>query len=306
LGCSVWTLRKIIPYTDVYIQGKGAKRMQVALATQPESMNRLISRSFKLYLKGLPRVFIFSLLLSLIVFFPRIYAQMASQELNASLIISGMQSLWLLLIEFGVLYVFTSMLWRVRCVLHQEHESIFADLKIAIKKLPLIIAAALIQAFILSSLAAVALIFGFYLTQNQTIFVDGVQSNWVFLAGLVLAFNVWVSIYIYYLLIFYLPLILTEDKGIIAAIKQSIVLVWCNWWRTFLFLTFPWLCYVVCLIVIRNFFKLDLHIYFIEPIGHSNWFAIIAHIFIFAIFIPWIAAALLIQLRDLELRKKVG
>jgi hypothetical protein len=280
--------------------------MDVALATEPESIRCLVLRSIKLYIKGLPRVFFFSLLLSLIVFIPRLSALIYGEEMNPNLVTQGAQVVWLILIELGVLFVFTSMLWRIRCVLHQEHESLFSDMKIAIKKLPLIIAAAFIQFAFFAILTTIALVFGFYLTQYQIMTPDVVQPRTAFLAAILLALNFWIITYLYYLLIFYLPLILTEDKGIIASIKKSIFLVWGRWWRTFLFLLIPWFFYVVLLVIIRQIFNLNLHIYFIEPVTRSTWVAVITHILIFAIYVPWVASALLIQLRDLELRKKVG
>jgi hypothetical protein len=280
--------------------------MQVALATQPESIDRLVWRSLKLYVKGLPRVFFFSLVLSIIVFIPRLSALIYAKEFKLSLITQSTQVCWLILIEIGVLFIFTSMLWRIRCVLYQEHESIFSDMKIAIKKLPLVLAAAFIQIAFFAILMTIAFVFGFYLTQYEMMASAVMQSQITFFAAALLALNFWFIIYVYYLVIFYLPLILTEDKGIIASLKQSIFLVWSKWWRTFLFLLIPWFFYVVGLIIIRKMFNVDLHIYFIEPVIQSTWPAVITHILIFAIFVPWVASALLIQLRDLELRKKVG
>jgi hypothetical protein len=279
--------------------------MQVALATQPESMIRLVSRSIKLYVKGLPRVLFFSLLLSMVVFIPRLFALIYGEEINPSLITQGIHVFWFICIEIGVLFVFTSMLWRFRCVLYQEHESILSDMTTAIKKLPFIIAAAFIQFAFFAILTTITFVFGFYLTQYEMMTPDVVQFKSAFLASILLALNFWVILYLYYLLIFYLPLILTEDKGIIASLKQSIFLVWGKWWRTFLFLLIPWFFYVVLLIIIRKIFNLDLHIYFIEPVIQTTWTTVILHILIFAIFVPWVASALLIQLRDLELRKKV-
>jgi hypothetical protein len=280
--------------------------MQVALATQPESVCRLLLRSIKLYVKGLPKVFFFSLLLSIIVFIPRLVALVYGEEItiNPSFITTGIHALWGLLIEAGALFVFTSMLWRIRCVLYEEHESLFFDMKIAIKKLPFIIAAAFIQAVFFTILTTIVIIFGFYLTQYQVNTSDVLPFSHTFFAAILLALNFWFLIYVYYLFIFYLPLILTEDKGIIGSLQQSMMLVWGKWWQTFLVLFVPWLAYIVVLVILRKMFNLDLHIYFIEPIIQSTWSAVIIHIFIFAIFVPWVASVLLIQLRDLELRKK--
>lgn len=276
--------------------------MQMALSIQPESISRLVLRSIKLYVKGLPRVFFFSLLLSIIVFTPRLFALMYGIQINSML--QGVQIVGFIIIEIIALFIFTSMLWRIRCILYDEHESFFSDMKIAIKKLPSIIAAAFIQIAFFAIITTITLVFSSYLAQYQLLTPNVSQFRSVFLASMLLAINFWVIIYVYYLFIFYLPLILTEDKGIIPSLKQSFLLVWGRWWRTFLILSIPWFCYVVLLIIIRKIFNLDLHIYFIEPVIQSTWVPVIIHVLIFAIFAPWVASALLIQLRDLELRKK--
>ncbi|MBV8801536.1 MAG: hypothetical protein JO131_00970, partial [Gammaproteobacteria bacterium] len=265
----------------------------------------LVKRSLHLYFKGLPRVFFFSLILSIIIFSPRLSALMTGQKIDIYFL-QGNARLWLIpILELCVLFIFTAMLWRMRCVLYQENESILSDMRIALRKLPNIVVVAIIQGIIISFLITSSLIFGFY-TQTMSVSSDAIHLQGPpFFTAIFLAFNAWLAVYIYNLLIFYLPLILTENKGILTSIEKSILLVWRNWWRTFIFLLIPWFSYIVILLFIRNIFHLALNIYFVTPLFEPSWFATILHIFLFAIFIPWVAAALLIQLRDLELRKKV-
>ena len=66
----------------------------------------------------------------------------------------------------------------------------------------------------------------------------------------------------------------------------------------------PWLAYLITLIIIKFGIKVPIHIYFVNPGEQQTFLATFIHILIFAIFVPWVGAVMLVQLRDLELRKQ--
>jgi len=278
--------------------------MSVTWATQPETYRQQIKRSLKLYKASFSHVIFLSLLLSLIAFVPRLLTLLIGQDIFLSVPFLNRPRLWLFLIDVTGLFVFTALLWRIRCVITEAHESILTDMKIAIRKLPLIVGAALIQSFLFFVIGVTAFVYLYYFKQYDMITTMYHANHMVVIPMIVFLFNSLVPIYLFFLFLFYLPLILTEDKGIFSAIKKSALLVWGNWWRTFWLQITPWMIYFLILVVVKRCFHLPIHIYFLigEP---SSWGATLFHIMLFALFIPIVGSTLLVQLRDLELRKAV-
>lgn len=275
--------------------------MVFQIATRPESVIQILSRSLTLYRMSFFRVFILALLVSIVVFLPRMLLLFANIDIFVNISQFNPASLWLILTYVTSLFFCIGILWRLHCVMTQTKESLFDDVKVAIKKLPLIVAAAILQSLLF---ALMNITLGIYF---QNIAVSNLTSEsgyYIFILSMcVLTFHVALMIYIYFLLIMYIPLILTENQGIIAAFKKSAMLVWNNWWHTFIVFMIPWLCYVVLLMLLRGIFKIPFHVYFITE-APSFWTTCL-HILIFSLFIPWTAAVFLLQLRDLERRKTV-
>lgn len=273
--------------------------MTFALAKKPESIKKILFRSLSLYRVSILRVAILAFLMSLVAFVPRLIMTFAGPNIFLSITRFNPQTVWLMLAYLGSLFFFIGLLWRMHCVMIKNQESIWDDFKISIKKLPLIIAAAILQSVLLGIINMTVVIYYWFLMQN--LLVTGISYDQFMVAMCVLVFQTAVVIYIYFLFIMYLPLILTENQGIIAAFKKSVTLVWTRWWRTTVTLVIPWLVYLLILVLIRKIFKIDLHIYFIS--GIPNIWVTCLHIILFALFIPWFGAVLLLQLRDLERRK---
>jgi hypothetical protein len=93
---------------------------------------------------------------------------------------------------------------------------------------------------------------------------------------------------------FCLPLILLEKRGAFVAIKYSCVLVWHNWWRTFL---------VMMPIVVFNV----LLSYLIGLLTKGNpWIMGIAQVIILTVFFPLFYALMLVQFNDLKARQTMA
>lgn len=275
---------------------------RIALATRPEPYKPLLRRSLKLYQASIFHVFFLSLLISVIAFVPRLFSLLIGQEVFYSLPYYHPAKLWIILIDLFCLFFFIALLWRVRCVMTEIHEKILDDVKIAFEKLPLIVAAVIIQLIIFTLVGVTVYVFFNFLSTASP--GNGALFHGNFLVMFALIGHVLLAVYLFFLFIFYLVLILTEDKGVFSSIKKSTLLVWRNWWRTFWFQMTPILAYIICLMIIKYVLHLNIHIYFTGPPSQFSWWTTFLHILLFALFLPWTAAVLLVQLRDLELRKK--
>lgn len=264
--------------------------MPIELASSPESNLQLTKRIFNLYAASILHVFGLALLLALIAFFPRFVVL----AINSAFLSAKFYRVYLIAIELLIVFTFTAMLWRIRCVITNAHERILDDFSIASKKLLLIIGAAAIHLLIILSFSFLMVLLFSY-SKNHTTLV----SYYIFVIFCAIYF--FLMIYINFLFSFYLPIILTENQGIWAAIKKSVTLVWGNWWRVFLLQLLTPASYAVCLLILNEFFSIDIHFYF----SHTNAtiIATLINLVFLAIFIPLYGATLLVQLRDLELRK---
>lgn len=273
---------------------------QSLLATQPESYKQQLVRSLKLYKVSLLHVLHFALLLSITFFIPRLISLGLGHNIFLGLSPFSLKRLWIELIAIIGMFFYAALLWRMRCIIFNVHESLFEDMKVAIKRLILIIAASIIQSLIFSFLCLGIVAFYHFFVPKALFFQSSLLELPLVMSGLL--FYLIAVVYLYFLFIFYLPLILAEKKGVFTALGKSAFLVWKNWWRTFWLQITPWGSYLICLIIIKQVFSGNKHFYF--SLGQpASLFATVLHILVFALFVPWIVAILLVQLRDLELRK---
>ncbi len=270
-------------------------------AKQPESTSRILSRSLELYRRTFFHVFPLALILAIIAFIPRLITLMSGQDLLTTLPNLSLHKIWLFLLDVVCLIIMLAILWCMQSLTSGTKETFKIDFQVALKKFPLIIVAAIIQSLIFMSIMLVT--YGFYiiLLQYHLLFQTNIYA--VFLLSLPMTIAWILYLYAFYLFYFYLPLILTENAGIISSLVRSAKLVWGNWWRTFRAQVTPWISYLIVLILVKYIGHVNLHIYFIK-VNTLSLSATALHIFIFALFLPWFASTLLVQLRDLELRKK--
>lgn len=276
--------------------------MDTTLPTQPSSYTQVIRRSFGLYLTTFKDAIALSLILAVVVFIPRLMSLSAGYDVFASLPPFSPLRFLFLIIEIVGLILFISVLWRIYSHIRHKHEAIKEDLVIGFRKVWAVIVASLIQ------LAVIAIVMiAFYLIQlaislNPDIFIG--HPIRILILCLIFVLPILVTIYVYTLFYFLIPLIAIENKGIIESLKRSAQLVWHHWWRTFAVQITPWIGYLIALIILRFIFRIDIHIYFIDYDPHSL-LAVVLHIIVFALFIPFAATTMLVQLKDLELRKKL-
>lgn len=278
--------------------------MRFTQSTEPESSNQLILRSLDLYRRAFLHVFFLALALSFIVFTPRLVALLAGQDIFENISMYNPHKLWLVLINFCALIFFTALLWRVRCVMKHQHESLLDDFSVALRKIIYIVVATILENLLILFIIFFSVIFIYFFVfsgQQNSITTDMPTLTIMFI---LFVLQLSVIFLIFFLLYFYLPIIVVENKKIIESLKKSAHLVWHHLSQTIWVQMTPWLIYLMTLIVIKYVFKIDLHIYFMGP-QLPTVISSLVHIVLFALFIPWVASTMLVQLHDLELRSEL-
>lgn len=276
--------------------------MDTLLPSRPSSYYQIIKNSLKLYRSSFLKIFWLSLLVGITAFIPRLLSDFFGQNIFMGMKPLSPYRLWLILLEIIGLTLFIAIIWHMYCVVRKRHEPFIEDISVGIKKVLNVIIAAIIQGLIVAGVIVIFygvqwLLFRFNLVYNVSPWVVNIV---VFVFMLLLA----LIIYIYTIFIFLIPLIAIENKNAWQALKRSGYLVWNHWWLVFSVQITPWICYVLLLFLIRFIFRVDIHIYLIEQAPHTIWTTIL-HVIIFTFYVPWVAAILLVQLKDLEIRKHI-
>lgn len=276
--------------------------METILPSQPAGYKQLIKTSFALYQSSFTRIVVMALLLSIITFTPRLISIVIGQDLYLNMPLLSPYRLWLLAIDMAALIFFVAILWRMHCVTRGVHEPLIEDFSVGVKKVFYVLVASIIQYSILLAYAAIIISLQIIMLKYQYLLMQS-QLSFILALSFMLGQTALLT-YVTILFVFFIPIIAIENKGVIAAFERSMHLSWNHWWSILTIQLTPWICYLIILGLMRNILNLDIHIYFLDQGPHNEW-ATLIHIIIFALFIPWVASLLLIQLNDIELRKKM-
>lgn len=277
--------------------------MDALLSSRPNEYHKIIKRSLKLYHLSFSKIILLSLLLSIMVFMPSIYFLITGKALYNTYSLHDLRQLWLLVLNLIALLLFIGIIWHMNCVMHKKHEPLIQDIAVGLKKMVYALIATLLQSCIV--FACTMIIFGLQilLFQHQLLFVNHLIG--IILTGIVFIVQLVLVAYIATLFIFLIPLIAVENKGILGALERSSKLVWNHWWRVFSVQITPWICYAFLLVIIKYVLGINTYLYYFASSRINEVGTVMIDFFIFALFIPWVAALLLIQLRDLEIREKL-
>lgn len=280
--------------------------MDTLLPSKPSTYSQLIKNSLKLYQYSFIKIIGFSLVIAVIAFVPRLLADLTGQDIFVNNNTFNPHHLWFIFLEILGFIFFIGILWHMYCVLRNKHEPFIEDIYVGLKKVFYVVLAALIQGAIIFAITLSIYGVSWWLKQHYLLSPLNPHPNTYDILFITLLFTLPLAliIYIYTLFIFLIPLIAIENKGVWSALTRSAYLVWNHWWRVFSVQFTPWVCYVLLLFFIRVVFHINLYIYLIgQPSHHLG--TTLFHIVIFALYVPWVAALLLVQLKDLELRKHV-
>jgi hypothetical protein len=275
--------------------------MPYAPSTQVESVGQTLTRSWDLYRSTFLKAFLMALVLAVIEFLPRIITIIVGHETFA---ITAHYNYYRLLIVFDdiiCIIIFAAILWRMQNTALGRHESLKTDYRTGLKKLPAIIGASFIQLFLyaLVSLSGIAIVL-FLNRYGVSPDLGARHALALFLHGIPIMLQFFVNLFLFVLFYFYMALIITEANGPINSLEHSARLVWGRWWYTLWVIVTPWLIYTIVMLCFKAL-GVNLHIFIIEvPVYSMTVFPTLIHIILFAVFIPWFAATMLVQLRNLE------
>lgn len=273
-------------------------------AAHPQTKRQLIRRSFSLYRHAFIHVIYLSFLLTIMAFVPRFVSLLVGQNIFLGLPAASPQRLWILAINLGSIILFTAIVWRTYCLIQHKHESLGEDITIGLKKVLFIFGGAILQSLLIVSIVLLFSLFIYYVILDKNLLLSNLNWQRQTLAILLFLCEAFIVIYLFLAFYFYVPTIVIENKGILSSLGKSFSLVKNNWWRTFFVQATPWFVFIICLMAIKYLIRIDINIFFIAPETNPPILATIIQILVFTLLIPWIAATLLVQLRDLELRKQ--
>lgn len=275
--------------------------MPIKPSTRPETYSQLVARSLRLYWSVLPRTFFLAFLVATIIFIPRLICVAIGQ--NVFLAASHVNQILVLYLAMYVstLWFLAATIWCINCIERNKHKSFIVDIEMAGKRILYVLGAALC---IFVVCLVIGLVTGFlnYLFWHLH-FYSYDKYLTAILLFLVLLLQVGFTVTVGTLAYFYFPLIVIEHDGVVTALKQSVVLVRKKIWITLCLQLTPWLAYLLLLIALKMVFQLNINIYFMPLNPVANFYAALLHMIILALFIPWSCSMMLVQLRDLELRK---
>ncbi len=181
--------------------------------------SQLLLRSLTLYRAGFLKVFFLALLTSIVAFGPRLFAFYFEHDYITQAPILSASSWWIIVVDITCLTLLTAILWRLQCITTKARESLFDDIKTALRKIPYLIIASIVQALIFIMLTVTTLSFYAFLhSQNLLFITDPVTFIVVSIPVLI---QVYLSVYIFFLLYFYQPLILTRrQRSVCSAIQK--------------------------------------------------------------------------------------
>lgn len=274
--------------------------MKSMLPTKPSNNAVLLQLSVKLYKVAFKHFIILSALLSFLAFIPRIISLYIGQDIFHALSPLSPHRLWFVAINLLCLILFIAIIWSLYCTSRGRHEPFIEDLSKGFKKVISILVATVIEVAILFAVSMVVYgVFAFVHAYHE--FLG--QNIWgLLLIAVVVLALLTLLIYASLLFLFFIPIIAIENKGVIVALERSILLAWNHPWRVFSLQIAPWICYLIVLLIVRFLFNIEIHIYFF-PTPTFNILTTVFHLVLFALFIPWVAALMLVQLKDLELRR---
>lgn len=276
------------------------------LSTHPLSYTEIMKRSLRLYFASFANVILFSYILALIVFLPRLISYVLAFDI-IPLILTSPQMMGLLVLDIISILFLVAIFWRLHCAAHYKHESFNDDFNIGIHKVIYVFIAVIIQGLIIFGTISLTLAFQYFLYKHNWLFPvkQGISWQLAFTIA-VFALQLAIILYLSILFIFLLPLIAIENEHIVTSIKRSVALTWKHWWLVFSRQITPWICFVIFSLFVRFFIGINIHIYLIGMDRNiSSLPTLFLQICLFALFVIWPAALLYLQLKDLEIRKKL-
>lgn len=277
-------------------------RMDTFLPTQPESNKSLLKRSLSLYAASFSHVILLALILAFITFIPRFLFDLYGRDFLLSTQFWSWARVWLTILNLVDFILIIAIFWRLHCVNRGYHEPFIQDVGKGVRKTIYVFIAAVVTNAVVYGVTMLTWLATKTLHEHSLLLADS-RLSFVLTVLLVVA-QTFILLYLTALFLFILPVIAIEDKGILGGIKRSISLVWNHWWRVFTLQIVPWFCFFITLILLRFILLTNMRLTFLERLPEPLWVTLMKMV-LFGFFVPWVCALILVQLRDLELRKQI-
>lgn len=252
------------------------------LATQPQSVGKVLDESIRLFFASFKHVFILSLVATAVVMLPNFMMNdaltAAGEDLTQMQAVFAEFFVWLGagMLVFVVFY--NAIFFNIDRISHGGESATGQSLAVGLRKLVTVIVA-----MILYFLAVV------------------IGSLLLIIPGIILMLS----------LFFYTPLAVCDDLGPVETLKKSHNLVWGNWWRT----TAVFLVPFFIMMILGFLFALVIGFVVamtgpaegaesIESQAGLNQIGNLIMALFYVIIYPYFASLMLVQLNDLKLRKK--
>lgn len=253
------------------------------LASQPQSMWRILIDSFKLYKESFGRLLFWAILLGIINFLSTWTLSMYVVEHKYLLVANPLIIMLLSLIPIS------GMTFDIYEVMHQRQPTLMTSWSRALAVWPSLVGTLILYSLIFAVYFAVILMIGFLLRHVPAM---AIPLFFIFFCAFI---YVMVRLFAWY------PLIITERQGIFAAFKNSFKNTKGSWWRTFALLFVAMLIIIVVNFAIAILFKGAAFPAADQPQTVGE---IIANICATVVFIPWLYGVVLLQIHNLDLLRK--
>ncbi|EIJ43048.1 Uncharacterized protein family (UPF0259) [Beggiatoa alba B18LD] len=243
------------------------------LSTTPQTPNQLLENGIRLFIQAFPTTYPVALAVGILSMLPSLSSAAFSSENLDDVMQAMLDFTPYMPFYMGIMLVLYSILfYQLSTVIRGIQVSYREIVRASIEKLPVLFMATWIYAFILS--------LGFF---------------FMVIPGIILGIA----------LIFYIPLILFEDKGIFSGLRQSFQLVWGRWFHTALVLLLAF--FMSSVLGQLLLMLLEALLYLIMPIEETSLLAILkfAYGLINALLSPFLDGVILLLLYDLKLRQAI-
>lgn len=242
-------------------------------ATQPLSTGKLLDNTMQLYRSSFTKSLPFVIIIALLTSMPNpwmAHSLGADDQLvqDPFALLKGVNIAASFIIVLVNLVLYIAVIHVIAAVMNNSYQNIASSLIIGLRKfIPILIA---------SIVYVIALVSGTLL---------------LIIPGVILSMS----------LIFFMPLMVVDNQGIIESLTSSHRLVWGEWWRTSTVLTIPVLFYCIFLILMLI---LSLSLSSVEEVlSGTSLFSATGNILLNILLLPFFLSIVLVQLNDLKLRK---
>lgn len=243
------------------------------LPTTPQTPNQLIENGVRLFIQAFPSIYPVTLAVGIFSMLPSLSLPALSSD-NLDDIVQAMLDFFPYLPFYTgiMLMLYAILFYQLSVVIRGITISYWEILRTSVEKLPILFVATWIYAFLLGM--------GFF---------------FMLVPGIVLGIA----------LIFYMPLILFDEKGIVTSLRESFRLVWGQWLHTASVLLLAFLISSVVGQLIAML--LEMLIQATIPLDEAVFLAVLKFIYILitSLLSPFLDGIILLLLHDLKLRRAI-